>query len=117
MFKYNFVCLICNHLNMIKNKVKLWILLLLITISQFIFAPSIISQDTFSIVAVDTVTGEIGSAGASCVGPISGVGAFIISDVIESVGSHKGAVGFSFIDSHGRQIVSAGVDNLLKVRF
>ncbi len=45
------------------------------------------SQDTFSIVAVDTVTGEIGSAGASCVGPIGGVGAFILSDVIEGVGA------------------------------
>lgn len=46
----------------------------------------IFAQDTFSIVAVDTVTGEIGSAGASCVGPIGGVGAFILSDVIEGVG-------------------------------
>jgi uncharacterized Ntn-hydrolase superfamily protein len=45
------------------------------------------SQDTFSIVAVDTVTREIGSAGASCVGPINGVGAFILSDVIEGVGA------------------------------
>jgi uncharacterized Ntn-hydrolase superfamily protein len=46
----------------------------------------IFSQDTFPIVAVDTITGEIGSAGASCVGPIGGVGAFILSDVIEGVG-------------------------------
>lgn len=45
------------------------------------------AQDTFSIVAVDTVTGEIGSAGASCVGPINGVGAYIISDVVEGVGA------------------------------
>ncbi|MEK9139389.1 MAG: DUF1028 domain-containing protein, partial [Bacteroidota bacterium] len=44
-------------------------------------------QDTFSIVAVDTVTREIGSAGASCVGAINGVGAYIISDVIEGVGA------------------------------
>lgn len=43
------------------------------------------AQDTFSIVAVDTVTGEIGSAGASCVG--GGVGAFILSDVIEGIGA------------------------------
>jgi hypothetical protein len=40
------------------------------------FSAEIFSQDTFSIVAVDTVTGEIGSAGASCVGPIGGIGAF-----------------------------------------
>jgi len=63
---------------------------------KFLFAVSLIfltgmfskiySQDTFSIVAVDTVTGEIGSAGASCVGPIGGIGAFILSDVIEGVG-------------------------------
>lgn len=45
------------------------------------------AQDTFSIVAVDTVTGEIGSAGASCVGAIGGVGAFILSDVIEGIGA------------------------------
>ncbi len=46
----------------------------------------IYAQDTFSICAVDTVTGEIGSAGASCVGPYNGVGAYIISDVIEGIG-------------------------------
>jgi len=44
-------------------------------------------QDTFSIVAVDTLTGEIGSAGASCVGPINGVGAYILSDVLEGIGA------------------------------
>jgi uncharacterized Ntn-hydrolase superfamily protein len=51
------------------------------------FSESIFSQDTFSVVAVDTVTGEIGSAGASCVGAIYGVGAFILSDVIEGIGA------------------------------
>jgi uncharacterized Ntn-hydrolase superfamily protein len=53
----------------------------------FISADQISAQDTFSIVAVDTVTGEIGSAGASCVGPINGIGAFILSDIIEGVGA------------------------------
>ena len=40
------------------------------------------SQDTFSIVAVDTITGEVGSAGASCLqdSDITG-GVLIISDV------------------------------------
>ncbi|MCH7965764.1 MAG: DUF1028 domain-containing protein [Bacteroidetes bacterium] len=61
--------------------------ILLLTIYLFLYSPSIMPQDTFSIVAVDTVTGEIGSAGASCVGPIGGVGAFILSDVIEQVGA------------------------------
>jgi len=37
---------------------------------------------TFSIVAVDTVTGEVGGAGASCI-----AGAQIINDIIESVGA------------------------------
>ncbi len=41
-----------------------------------LFASDIRSQDTFSICAVDPVTGEVGSAGASCVN-----GSVIISDV------------------------------------
>ncbi|MCD6065356.1 MAG: hypothetical protein K0S33_182 [Bacteroidetes bacterium] len=31
-----------------------------------LFATSLPAQDTFSIVAVDSTTGEVGSAGASC---------------------------------------------------
>jgi uncharacterized Ntn-hydrolase superfamily protein len=61
--------------------------ILFLTMYLFLNSSSIFPQDTFSIVAVDTVTGEIGSAGASCVGPIGGVGAFILSDVIEQVGA------------------------------
>jgi uncharacterized Ntn-hydrolase superfamily protein len=53
----------------------------------FVLSSPLRGQDTFSIVAVDTVTGEIGSAGASCVGPINGVGAFILSDVLEGMGA------------------------------
>ncbi len=60
-----------------------WYLIVLI----LIVPATSLAQDTFSIVAVDTVTGEIGSAGASCVGPINGVGAYIISDVVEGVGA------------------------------
>ncbi|MCX6269868.1 MAG: DUF1028 domain-containing protein [Bacteroidetes bacterium] len=47
------------------------------------------AQDTFSIVAIDSTTGEIGSAGASCVG-FTGTyphGAQIISDVIPGIGA------------------------------
>ncbi|MFH1160312.1 MAG: DUF1028 domain-containing protein [bacterium] len=46
------------------------------------------AQDTFSIVAVDSVTGEVGSAGASCVGSSSYYphGAAILSDVIPGIG-------------------------------
>ena len=51
---------------------------------------TIFGQDTFSIVAVDEATGEIGSAGASCLDdnqfPGSG-GAFIISDILPGRGA------------------------------
>lgn len=48
------------------------------------------AQDTFSIVAVDTNTGEIGSAGASCLDNIQfpgSNGAIIISDIIPGRGA------------------------------
>lgn len=47
-----------------------------------------LAQDTFSIVAIDTITGEIGSAGASCIDEtaITG-GAIIISDIIPGRGA------------------------------
>lgn len=47
-----------------------------------------LAQDTFSIVAIDTLTGEIGSAGASCLDAraIEG-GAAIISDLLPGVGA------------------------------
>ena len=51
----------------------------------FIFIVStriLISQDTFSIVAVDTITGQVGSAGASCI-----QGSIIISDIHPGVGA------------------------------
>ena len=46
------------------------------------------AQDTFSIVAVDSITGEVGSAGASCLddSDIAG-GVFIISDVLPGKGA------------------------------
>jgi uncharacterized Ntn-hydrolase superfamily protein len=48
------------------------------------------SQHTFSIVAIDTITGEIGSAGATCGDSIiwpGTPGAYIISDIIPGVGA------------------------------
>lgn len=47
------------------------------------------AQDTFSICAVDTVTGEVGSAGASCIDAIqigNQIGCALISDVHPGVG-------------------------------
>jgi len=43
------------------------------------------AQHTFSIVAVDTATGEIGSAGATCIGAEDG--ALAISDIVLGVGA------------------------------
>ena len=53
-----------------------------------LFSLSLYAQDTFSIIAVDPDTGEVGSAGASCV---DGIGAFgglidIITDIIPGRG-------------------------------
>jgi uncharacterized Ntn-hydrolase superfamily protein len=61
---------------------KIYFLFLSILISSCLTA-----QDTFSIVAIDTITGEVGSAGASCIDDtqIQG-GALIISDVIPGRG-------------------------------
>lgn len=47
------------------------------------------AQDTFSICAVDTATGEVGSAGASCIDAIqigNAIGCALISDVHPGVG-------------------------------
>ncbi|MHC1707714.1 MAG: DUF1028 domain-containing protein [Bacteroidales bacterium] len=64
-------------------------LILFLFIVCLILDNSVCGQDTFSIVAVDSVTGEIGSAGASCVGYTITYphGAQIISDVIPGIGA------------------------------
>ena len=57
-------------------------ILFILLIAILTYQINVLAQDTFSIVAVDTVTGEIGSAGASCI-----AGSFILSDVIEGIGA------------------------------
>jgi len=54
-------------------------------------------QDTFSICAIDTVTGEVGSAGASCIdeNAIAG-GCIILSDVLPGVGVIHTQAGFNY---------------------
>ena len=54
-----------------------------------LLSPLLRAQDTFSIVAVDTVTGEIGSAGATCLARSAGnpIGALIISGVYPGIGA------------------------------
>jgi len=57
----------------------------LATVFFLLFTTTIISQHTFSIVAVDPVTGEIGSAGATCIAAEDGAQA--ISDIVLGVGA------------------------------
>ncbi len=62
----------------------------LITLLLVVFSIGIKAQDTFSIVAVDSITGEVGSAGASCVPialPAAPHGALIICDVLPGIGA------------------------------
>ncbi|HRI60376.1 MAG TPA: DUF1028 domain-containing protein [Saprospiraceae bacterium] len=63
---------------------------LLFILSIFAGTITVLAQDTFSIVAVDTITGEIGSAGASCLDNISfpgSGGAVVISDILPGRGA------------------------------
>jgi len=62
--------------------------LLPLLLSAFILPLSTAGQDTFSIVAVDVATGQVGSAGATCLDDddIAG-GAVIISDVLPDIGA------------------------------
>ncbi|MAM28234.1 MAG: hypothetical protein CMC13_04360 [Flavobacteriaceae bacterium] len=63
-----------------------WIALFLVLFSLY----SLQAQHTFSIVAVDPVTGEIGSAGATCldIDDLNGEeGALVISDIILGIGA------------------------------
>lgn len=63
-------------------------------------------QATFSIVAVDTVTGEVGGAGASCI-----AGSQIINDLIESVGAvHTQAWYLSGNQDNAHDLMAAGLD-------
>jgi uncharacterized Ntn-hydrolase superfamily protein len=80
-------------------------------------------QDTFSIVAVDSVTGEVGSAGASCLGsalPDIPNGAIIISDVMPGKGAiHTQALWDGQNQQYAHQLLLGGkspaqIINLLK---
>ena len=59
-----------------------------IAVAGLFIALGLQAQDTFSIVAVDIATGQVGSAGATCLddGDVAG-GAVIISDVIPDIGA------------------------------
>jgi uncharacterized Ntn-hydrolase superfamily protein len=71
-------------LNIIMSIKRYFVFILTLMLSGTFVA----AQDTFSIVAVDTITGEIGGAGASCIdeSAIPG-GVLIISDIIPGRGT------------------------------
>jgi len=60
---------------------------------------------TFSIVAVDTVTGAVGGAGASCIG-----GSVIINDIIEGIGAvHTQAYWLAANQDNGHDLLEVGI--------
>jgi uncharacterized Ntn-hydrolase superfamily protein len=70
---------------------------------------NIFSQDTFSICAVDSITGEVGSAGATCI-TSSGTSAIIISDVHPGVGViHTQASWLSANQAYARSLMNMGI--------
>lgn len=75
------------------------------------------AQDTFSIVAVDTLNGQIGSAGASCIdnNDIAG-GAIIISDIIPGRGAiHTQSYWISAnqVNAHNRMLLGESPDEII----
>jgi uncharacterized Ntn-hydrolase superfamily protein len=66
------------------------------------------SQDTFSICAIDTITGEVGSAGASCVYISQGIR--ILSDVHPGVGViHSQAYYLQANQAYARSLMNMGL--------
>lgn len=82
--------------------------LLLIQISlliTFLNLKLVYAGDTFSIVAVDPVTGQVGSAGASCI-----AGAIILSDVHPGVGAiHTQAYYLAQNQNYARSLMNLGL--------
>lgn len=58
---------------------------LILSITLMLFFTTTYAQHTFSIVAVDSSTGEIGSAGATCIGAEDG--ALAVSDIMLGIGA------------------------------
>ena len=57
-----------------QNKISIMIKKIYLALFAFIFSSQISAQDTFSIIAVDSLTGEVGAAGATCVDGIAAWG-------------------------------------------
>ncbi len=80
-------------------------------VAGIFLATTSFSQDTFSICAVDTVTGEVGSAGASCIdaSAIAG-GCVIISDVHPGVGViHTQSYWIPANQAYGQSLMNTGL--------
>lgn len=79
-------------------------LLLAVAAVGLMMCPAVV-QATFSIVAVDTVTGAVGGAGASCIN-----GSDIINDLIESVGAvHTQAYYLAGNQANAHNLLAAGL--------
>jgi uncharacterized Ntn-hydrolase superfamily protein len=90
--------MICSLSSTLCNKKD--IMRLLSVLIVFVLCSSLSAQDTFSIVAVDPETGEVGSAGASCVPNIGSIGGVILlSGIIPGRGGVN-AQAYICIDPH-----------------
>lgn len=75
----------------------------------FVYTGDGISQDTFSICAVDSATGQVGSAGATCI-QSSTISALIISDVHPGVGVvHTQASWIAANQNYARTLMNMGL--------
>ena len=94
---------------------------ILLTALIFISTFSVKAQDTFSICAWDSVTGQVGSAGATCI-TANYSGVYLISDVHPGVGViHTQAYWQPGNQQYGKQLMDLGtltpqqiIDSLLK---
>lgn len=82
---------------------------ILLTIGIIITCGKVFSQDTFSICAVDSATGQVGSAGATCI-TSQNLSALIISDVHPGVGVvHTQSYWLTANQNYAKQLMNNGV--------
>jgi len=91
---------------------KLNLLITFVFVSFILFISRVDAQDTFSMEAVDSTTGEIGDAGASCLGftlPFAPHGCLIISDNVPGIGCiHTQAYWDSMNQKYAHHLMIAG---------
>src|ERR1051326_3545397 len=74
----------------------------------FFYNSALFAQDTFSICAWDSATGQVGSAGATCIASASS-GVYLISDVHPGVGViHTQAYWQNGNQVYGRSLMNLG---------